>query len=122
MHFRIRNNIIQIVRTTYDSVLKKPRTEIVGRLDRAAPEVGPELLASCTPAEVDEVRRWIGSHMRAHAVAAEHAARTLGEQMSKAAEWFSVTTDGESARLVASQAQQNWVVLRNQLRRRGWIE
>jgi len=30
MHFRLRSNVIQIVRTTYDAAAKKPRTEIVG--------------------------------------------------------------------------------------------
>ena len=32
MHFRYRNNLIQVIRTTYDAAKKKPRTEIVGRL------------------------------------------------------------------------------------------
>ena len=122
MHFRIRNNIVQVIRTTYDPASKKPRAEIVGRLERSDPEPGPELLAACTPAEAEEVRRWIAAHTRAHAVAAEHAARTLGEQFSKAASWFATTEDLDAARVLAADLQQQWVKLRNQLRRSGLLD
>jgi hypothetical protein len=122
MHFRFRNNIVQVIRTTYDPATKKPRAEIVGRLSRSEPVLGQDLLESCTPAEVEEVQRWIAGHMKAHAVAAEHAARTLAEQITKATEWFANTDDLESARLLAAEAQQHWIPLRNQLRRRGLLD
>ena len=122
MHFRFRNNIVQVVRTTYDPVTKKPRAEIVGRLQRVDPQPGPDLLAACTPTEVEEVRRWIASQMKTNAVAAEHAARTLVEQLARAGEWFSSTDDVDSSRLIAAEVQQQWVRLRNQLRRGGLLE
>ena len=122
MHFRLRNNIVQVIRTTYDPASKKPRAEIVGRLDRTDPEPGPELLAACTPAEAEEVRRWVAGHMRAHAIAAEHAARTLVQQFAEAARWFATTQDLESARALAADMQQQWVKLRNQLRRGGLLD
>jgi hypothetical protein len=122
MHFRFRNNIVQVIRTTYDPGTKKPRAEIVGRLSRSEPALGQDLLDACTPIEIEEVRRWIAGHMKAHAIATEHAARTLADQFSKAAEWFANTDDLESARLLAVEVQQHWVSLRNQLRRRGLLE
>lgn len=122
MHFRFRNNLIQVIRTTYDPATKKPRTEIVGRLQRNDPKPEAELLAACTPSEVEEVERWIASHLKAHAVAAEHAARTLAEQCVKAGEWFASTSDTESARLLAAEVQQQWALLRNQLRRSGLLD
>ena len=122
MHFRFRKNIVQIVRTTYDPATKRPRTEIVGRLLRSDPKADTELLAACTPAEVEEVHRWIGGHMKAEAVAVEHAARSLAGQMAKATDWFAVTDDLDSARLLAAEAYQEWSKLRSQLRRRSLLD
>ena len=122
MHFRVRNNVVQVIRTTYDAASKKPRAEIVGRLDRANPVLGSELEAACTPAELEEVRRWIDSHARADAVAAEHAARSLAEQFAKATTWFATTEDLDSARGIAAEVQQQWVKLRNRLRQGGLLD
>jgi hypothetical protein len=122
MHFRLRNNLVQVIRTTYDPASKKPRTEIVGRLRRGDTEPDADLLATCTPDEVEEVRRWIASSMKAHAVAAEHAARSLAEQMARANEWFASAPDKEAARLLASDVQQQWVKLRHQFHRDGLLD
>jgi hypothetical protein len=122
MHFRYRNHIVQVIRTTYDPATKKPRTEIVGRLQRTDPKIDDELRSACTPAEVAEVERWVASQMKARAVAAEHAAWTLGEQFARAAEWFAATPDDDAARVVAAEAQQQWVLLRNVMRRRGLLD
>jgi hypothetical protein len=122
MHFRFRKNVVQVVRTTYDPATKGPRTEIVGRLLRSDPKAEPEWLAACTPAEVEEVQRWIGSHLKADAVAVEHAARSLADQIAKAAEWFSATDDLDSARLLAAEVHHQWSKLRSQLRRRSLLD
>jgi hypothetical protein len=122
MHFRFRKNIVQVVRTTYDPATKGPRTEIVGRLLRSDPKAAPELLAACTAEEAEEVQRWIGTHLKADAVAVEHAARSLAGQIAKAAEWFSVTDDLDSAHLVVAEIHQQWSKLRAQLRRRGLLD
>lgn len=122
MHFRFRNNLVQVIRTTYDPASKKPRTEIVGRLRRGDTAPDAELLRACTPEEVEEVRRWIAGSMKAHSVAAEHAARSLVEQMARAHEWFASTPDKESARVLACEVQQQWVKLRNQLHRDGLLD
>ncbi len=122
MHFRFRKNIVQVVRTSYDPATKRPRTEIVGRLSRSDPKADPDLLSACSPAEVDEVQRWIGSHMKAEAVAVEHAARSLAGEIARAAEWFATTDDLDSARLLASELHQQWSKLRSQLRRRSLLD
>ena len=122
MHFRLRNNIVQVIRTTYDPATKKPRAEIVGRLRRGDVVPGADLLAACTPAEVEEVQRWIASHLKAQAVTAEHAARTLSEQLNRAGEWFASTDDLDTARLLAVEVQQQWMKLRNQFRRGGLLD
>jgi len=122
MHFRYRKNIVQVVRTTYDPARKRPRTEIVGRFLRSDEKPAPEALAECTPAEVEEVHRWIASNMKANSVAIEHAARSLSDQIAKAAEWFDTTDDLDSARLLAMEVLQQWAQLRSRLRRRGLLD
>ncbi|MBI3156024.1 MAG: hypothetical protein HYZ20_11495 [Burkholderiales bacterium] len=122
IHFRFRNNLIQVIRTTYDPATKGPRTEIVGRLSRGEPVLGEDLRAACSAAEIAEVQSWIASSLRARAVAAEHAARTLPEQMERAGEWFASTPDRDSARVVAVEVQRQWARLRNQMRREGLTE
>ena len=79
-------------------------------------------MAACTPAEVEEVHCWIGSHMKAEAVAAEHAARSLAGQRAKAGDWFAATDDLDSARILAAELHQQWSKLRSQLRRRRLLE
>lgn len=122
MHFRFRNNLVQVIRTTYDPATKKPRSEIVGRLARSEPEVGDDLRGACTAAELAEIEAWIANNMRARAVAAEHAARTLAEQIDRAAEWFASTSDRDGARQVAAELQQPWARMRSQLRRGGLVD
>jgi len=122
MHFRLRNHIVQVIRTTYDPATKKPRAEIVGRLQRTDPQVDDGLRGACTPVEIAEVERWIAGQMKARTVASEHAARSLGEQIGRASEWFAGTHDLDSAGLLAAEAQQQWLQLRSVLRARGLLD
>ena len=55
MHFRERNQIVQIIRTKYDAALKKGKNEIVGRLVKANPKISDELAAALTKEERKEV-------------------------------------------------------------------
>lgn len=122
MHFRLRHNVVQVIRTTYDPSTKKPRTEIVGRLARHEPAVGDDLRRTCSTAEIEEVEAWIANSLRADAVASEHAARTLAEQMERSGEWFAASPAHPGAQQLAAEVQQQWVRLRNRLRRHGLIE
>ena len=55
MHFRERNQIVQIIRTKYDAAEKKGKNEIVGRLQKANPKLTDELTAALTKEERKEV-------------------------------------------------------------------
>ena len=59
MHFRERNQVVQIIRTKYDAATKKGKNEIVGRLTKANPKISDELKAALTPEERKEVAAWI---------------------------------------------------------------
>ena len=62
MHFRERDQVVQIIRTKYDAALKKGKNEIVGRLAKANPKISDELAAALTKEERKEVAAWIEGH------------------------------------------------------------
>ena len=64
MHFRERNQIVQIIRTKYDAVSKKGKNEIVGRLVKANPQLTDELTAALTKDEGKKSRH--GSRATPH--------------------------------------------------------
>jgi hypothetical protein len=43
MHFRERDQIVQIIRTKYDAELKRGKNEIIGRMAKANPKITDEL-------------------------------------------------------------------------------
>lgn len=121
MHFRDRANVIQLIRSTYDPATKRARTEIVGRIPKANPGLSEPLRQACTPAEIAEIESWLGGYGQLQKLKAELAARTLGEQMTLAGEWFE-GQEGEDARFLAASLAQQWGRLRQQLKKQGLVE
>jgi hypothetical protein len=121
MHFRERNQIIQIIRTKYDAAEKKGKNEIVGRMRRANPKLTDELTATLTKEERKEVAAWIESYATAAGLKRELAARTLHEQLALAQEWFA-DQKGDHARLLAASLLPAWVRLRLTLKKNGLID
>lgn len=118
MHFRTRNNVVQVIRTSYDADSKKAKGQIVARLSRAKPELNAEMRQALSAAEVAEVQAWIEGQNRLQQLNAEHAAWNLAGQMEQAAQWFAESGDTETARQLAAQAQQGWQQLRAVLKRK----
>ena len=52
MHFRIRKNVIQLIRTTYDESKKKGNSAIIGTVPMAKPQLSEELRRKLTVEEV----------------------------------------------------------------------
>lgn len=88
MHFRIRKNVIQFVRTTYDAERKGPRARVVGRIPLARPEIPPELRRRLTDEELAQATQWIEHEQRTAALREELAARTLADTLAAANRWF----------------------------------
>jgi hypothetical protein len=103
MHFRVREKVVQVVRTTYDSTTKKPKTEVVGRINRAKPAIDAELADRCSPAELAEIRHWIDHQGDLSRLIAEVDARTLPEKMQQAADWLVSHQDHPLAASVADE-------------------
>ena len=121
MHFRERNQIVQIIRTKYDAVTKKGKNEIVGRLPRINPQITPELAAALTKEERKEVAAWIDGWATIGRLKRELAVRTLPEHLTLAQEWFA-DQKGEEARFMAASLIPAWAQLRAILRKNGLIE
>lgn len=121
MHFRERNQIVQIIRTKYDAVTKKGKNEIVGRLNKANPVINEELEAVLTKEERKEVTTWIAGHASLGRLKRELAVRTLQEQLALAEEWFA-DQKGEEARFLVASLIPAWARLRATLRKNGLVE
>ena len=121
MHFRERNQIVQIIRTKYDAATKKGKNEIVGRLAKANPKVSDELKAALTPEERKEVATWITGHASVERLKRELAVRTLQERMTLAEQWFD-TQKGDEARFLAASLVPAWARLRASLKKNGLLE
>jgi hypothetical protein len=121
MHFRARDQIVQIIRTKYDAALKRGKNEIVGRLAKANPKITEELAAVLTMEERKEVAAWIEGYAKVGRLKRELAVRTLQEQLTIADEWFADQRDDE-ARLLAASLVPAWARLRATLKKNNLIE
>ena len=121
MHFRERGQIVQLIRTSYDSKSKKGKNEIVGRLEKANPKISEALEAVLTTEERHELADWIGGYAAKERLKRELAVRTLPEQLALAKEWFS-DQKGDDARLLAASLTPAWAQLRGLLKRNGLVE
>ncbi len=119
MHFRLRKNVVQLVRTTYDADRKKPKTAVVGRMPLNQPKLTRELRKKLTEAEIEEVEEWIDVHYRMSSLKEELAALTLPESIAAANRWFSRNADNPAAAAIIPQLLPALQALRKLLRKQG---
>ncbi|MDQ2105895.1 hypothetical protein, partial [Azospirillum isscasi] len=120
MQFRERRRVIQVIRTVYDPDLKRGRSEVVGKIDKAAPVVTDKLQKACSPEEVSEILTYLdGRKNRLRNEAVRAGAETLPAQMREAAEYFRTHRDGE-AREFATEIRMAWEELKAALRESGF--
>lgn len=120
MQFRERRRVIQVIRTTYDPELKRGRSEVVGKIDKALPAITDKLQKACTPEERDEVAAYLDNRRNALRNEAVRAgAETLPAQMRAAAEYFLTHRDGE-AKEFAAAIRAAWDELKGSLNKAGF--
>lgn len=122
MHFRLRKNVVQLVRTTYDPNKKKPRTEVVGRMSLNQPKLTLDLRNKLTDAEIAETEEWIEGQFRLYSLKEELAAMTLPESIATAHRWFARNADNPAAAAIIPQLLPALQALRRMLRRNGLLE
>jgi len=121
MHFRLRKNVVQLVRTLYNPDTKKPRTVVVGRMPLKQPKVSPELRSKLTEDEIVEAEEWIDGQFRMNSLKEELAALTLPESISAAHRWFSRNADNPAAAAIIPRLLPALQGLRKMLRRNGLL-
>lgn len=121
MHFRERGQVVQLIRTTYEPGTKKGKSQIVGRLMKAKPQITDELKKELSTDERKEVATWIEGYGGVVRLKKELAARTLQEQMSLTEDWFA-EHKGDDARVVAAGLIPAWVRLRLAMKKGGLID
>jgi hypothetical protein len=122
MHFRTRRNVVQLVRTTYDQVGKKPKATVVGRLRLDQPELTPELRAALNAQELSETQAWLEGNYRTQMLREELAALTLPETLAMANSWFARNRQSPAAAAAASTLLPNLQALRRTLKSGGFLD
>lgn len=97
MHFRIRKNIVQLVRTNYDPQTKKPKTSIVGNMPLAAPIITDKLKGLLSDQEIEEAELWIEHNNRLNLLQEELAALCLADTLNLANRWFKRQGESQAA-------------------------
>jgi hypothetical protein len=121
MHFRLRKNVVQFIRTSYDRATKNPKATVVGRMPLRQPELSPELKRKLTEAEIEEAEAWIDGQHRMNTLKEELAALTLPESISLATRWFARNADNPAAAAIIPQLLPALQSLRKTLRKRGLL-
>ena len=122
MHFRLRKNVVQLIRTSYDPDKKKAKTVVVGRMPLKQPKLSAELMSKLTEDEITETEEWIEGHFRMSSLKDELAALTLPESISAANRWFSRNADNPGATAVIPQLIPALQALRKTLRKKGLLD
>lgn len=121
MHFRLRKHVVQLVRTSYNPVTKKPKTVVVGRMPLKQPKLSTELKSKLTEGEIEEVEKWIEGQFRMSSLKEELAALTLPESISAAHRWFARNADNSAAAGAVQQLLPELQALRRMLRNKGLL-
>ena len=117
MHFRNRNRVIQVIRTTYDPATKKPKVQLLGTVNKANPEISDELRLTCKPRELLELKAYLQNQHQLGRMELEMAARTLVIQIQKAAEWFDTAMVNTENEVLAADINRQFPLLRQKLQR-----
>lgn len=110
MHFRIRGNNVQVVKSEADESGKK-RPLAVGSFKRQSTEIPAELSDKLSKEELAEVKSWMEFNAHANATKAKAAAFGLPEQIALTAEWLN-SVDKTEATFVVDSILESMRVLR----------
>ena len=122
MHFRIRKNVIQLIRTTYDVDKKKGVNTTVGAVPLSAPELKADLRSQMSGDEILAFESWVATQHRTNLLREELAAMTLAESLALADKWFEKHGDSQPANAIVRDILLNWHSLRKTLAKKGLLD
>jgi hypothetical protein len=117
MHYRIRGNSVQVVKTQPDPKTGKVRSVPVGSANLATGKLSDRLSQGLTPAEIAEVETWTTARTELERQKRGLEARMLPETLAHIAEWVG-QADKAEVEQVADQVQFAMADLRRALRQR----
>lgn len=122
MHFRLRKNVVQLIRITYDDAKKKGNNTIIGTVKLSNPVLSEELCLKLTSEEIKAFEIWLNMQYRTDRLREEVAALTLVENMVLAEKWLEREGDSRSAQIVAHDIVSQWHNMRRLLIKKGQLE
>jgi ABC-type uncharacterized transport system ATPase subunit len=122
MHFRIRKNVIQLIRISYDGSKKKGVNNILGTVALSKPELSEELELKMTDAEKSAFQIWLDTQHRSVMLREEMAGITLAETMELAERWFDRENQSTVAQITAQDILSRWQSLRKMLAKKGLLD
>lgn len=122
MHFRIRKNVIQLIRVSYDQNEKKGKNTVVGTVRLANPELTDEMRRDLTSDEVAAFELWLQTQHHTTALREELAALSLGETMEHAGNWFRQQGNSTAARAAVAEIYPQWQALRRIFQKNGLLD
>jgi hypothetical protein len=99
MHFRIRGNNVQIVKTVPGEAGRKVQSKPIGSANINTGEISERAKAALSAAEMEEVKTWIANHKATAGKRGELEFATLPERLREVAVW----ARGASAATLAPQ-------------------
>jgi hypothetical protein len=106
MHFRVRKNVVQLVRTSYVEGEKKPEAKVVGSIPLVNPQITEELQQELSPDELDETQQWIEQQHRLITLKEELAAMQLAENMDMARRWLKREKQSAAALRIGGEVRE----------------
>ena len=122
MHFRLRKNVIQLIRTTYNDNKKKGDNVIVGTVKSANPQLDAPLRSKLSDEEVNAFEVWLTTRHHTELLREEIAALTLAETMILAEKWFEREQGTLAARYAANDIVTAWHSLRRVLAKQALLD
>lgn len=101
MHFRIRGNNVQVVKTETNAAGKK-KSVPVGSFRKNDLEIPDSLKEKLSAAEIKEVKAWVTHSSGVEDMKAKMAAFTLAEQIDLAVTWLNKADKAEATFVVDS--------------------
>lgn len=122
MHFRLRKNVIQLIRTAYDESKKKGNNTIIGTVRLSKPVLSDELRMKLTAEEISAFDVWLNTQHRTDRLREEIAALTLADTMALAEKWFERESHSSAAPVAMRDIMSRWQSLRKVLANQGLLD
>lgn len=122
MHFRVRKNVVQLIRMRYEPERKRGKATVVGSVRLGNLTLPPDLLSQLTQEEVSEFERWVATKHQIDELRRQLAALTLADSMSEAEAWFATAGHSSTARDTAVGILVAWQSLRAALAKQHLLD